>query len=83
MPYVNIRITREGATPEQKARLISGVTDLLVDVLDKDPGTTVVEIDEVALEDWGIAGLPVDAYRRRQRTTGEEAPPERRRPDPS
>ena len=35
MPYVNIRITREGATAEQKARLIKGVTDLLVEVLGK------------------------------------------------
>jgi 4-oxalocrotonate tautomerase len=74
MPYVNIRITREGATPAQKASLIQGVTDLLVDVLDKDPATTFVVIDEVAIEDWGIGGLPVDAYRAslaaRAETTG-------------
>ena len=63
MPYVNIKITREGATAEQKARLIKGVTDLLVDVLGKDPRTTVVVIDEVPLEDWGIGGLPVEEYR--------------------
>lgn len=65
MPYVNIRITREGATPDQKARLIKGVTDLLVAILDKDPGTTFVVIDEVALDDWGVGGLPVAAFRRR------------------
>ena len=47
MPYVNIRITREGATAEQKARLIAGATQLLVDVLGKNPNTTVVVIDEV------------------------------------
>lgn len=64
MPYVNIKITREGATPEQKAELIKGVTDLLVRVLDKQPATTFVVIDEVAFEDWGIGGLPVDKYRR-------------------
>lgn len=64
MPYVNIKITREGATAEQKARLIAGVTDLLVEVLDKNPATTFVVIDEVALEDWGVGGLPVDEYRR-------------------
>ena len=63
MPYVNIKITREGATREQKARLIAGVTDLLVEVLDKTPATTFVVIDEVALEDWGVGGLPVDEYR--------------------
>lgn len=64
MPYVNIKITREGATPEQKAELIQGVTDLLVRVLDKNPATTFVVIDEVAMEDWGVGGLPVEAYRR-------------------
>ena len=69
MPYVNIKITREGATPEQKAALIKGVTDLLQQVLDKTPATTFVVIDEVALEDWGIGGLPVDVYRR-QRAAG-------------
>jgi 4-oxalocrotonate tautomerase len=64
MPYVNIKVTREGVTPDQKAALISGVTDLLVRVLDKSPATTFVIIDEVALEDWGIGGLPVEQYRR-------------------
>jgi len=63
MPYVNIRITREGATPAQKARLIGGVTDLLVELLGKSPATTVVVIDEVPLENWGIGGLPVEDYR--------------------
>lgn len=65
MPYVNIKITREGATREQKAELIAGVTELLVKVLNKNPATTVVVIDEVAFEDWGIGGLPVDEFRRR------------------
>ena len=64
MPYVNIKVTREGVTSAQKAELISGVTDLLVRVLDKSPATTFVVINEVALEDWGIGGLPVEQYRR-------------------
>lgn len=64
MPYVNIKITREGATVEQKAALIKGVTQLLVDVLDKSPATTFVVIDEVAMEDWGVGGLPVEDYRK-------------------
>lgn len=64
MPYVNIKVTREGVTAEQKADLIRGVTDLLVQVLDKNPATTFVVIDEVALEDWGIGGLPVEQFRR-------------------
>ena len=64
MPYVNIKVTREGITADQKAELISGVTDLLVRILDKNPVTTSVVIDEVELENWGIGGLPVDQYRR-------------------
>lgn len=63
MPYVNIKVTREGVTIDQKAELISGVTDVLVRVLDKSPATTFVVIDEVELEDWGIDGLPVEQYR--------------------
>lgn len=67
MPYVNVRITREGATPDQKRQIIAGVTELLVEVLDKDPATTFVVIDEVELEDWGVGGLPVDHYRHARR----------------
>ncbi len=63
MPYVNIKVTREGVTPEQKATLIHGVTDLLQRVLGKNPNTTFVVIDEVDLQDWGIGGLPVEQYR--------------------
>ncbi len=65
MPYVNIKITREGATQNQKAKLIQGVTDLLVDTLGKNPSSTFVVIDEVDLDDWGIGGLPVAEFRRR------------------
>lgn len=64
MPYVNIRITREGATAEQKAALIRGATQLLVDVLGKNPATTVVVIDEVETDNWGIGGETVTARRR-------------------
>jgi len=63
MPYVNVKVTREGVTQDQKARIIAGVTQLLVDVLDKSPATTFVVIDEVEMEDWGIGGLPVAQYR--------------------
>ena len=66
MPYVNIQITREGVTPEQKAALIQGATDLLITVLNKDPATTFVVIDEVDLDNWGVGGLPVAQYRRQQ-----------------
>ncbi|MGE4505193.1 MAG: 4-oxalocrotonate tautomerase family protein [Desulfovibrionaceae bacterium] len=63
MPYVNIRITREGATGEQKAALIEGVTNLLRDLLGKNPETTVVVIDEVDTDNWGIGGMTVTERR--------------------
>jgi 4-oxalocrotonate tautomerase len=63
MPYVHIRITRDGTTPEQKAALIKGATQLLVDVLGKNPQTTVVTIDEVDTDNWGIGGETVTARR--------------------
>lgn len=64
MPYVNIKVTREGVSREQKAQLIAGVTRLLVQVLHKSPATTHVVIDEVDLDNWGVGGLPVPEYRR-------------------
>jgi 4-oxalocrotonate tautomerase len=66
MPYVNIRITREGATAEQKATLIKGVTRLLQETLGKNPATTVVTIDEVETDNWGIGGESVTVLRQRQ-----------------
>lgn len=63
MPYVNIKITREGATSEQKAALIKGVTDLLVQVLGKNPATTVVNIEELDTDNWGIGGESVTVRR--------------------
>ena len=64
MPYVNIKITREGATPAQKAALIKGVTELLRDTLGKNPATTVVVIDEVDTDNWGIGGESVTVRRK-------------------
>ena len=70
MPYVNIKVTREGTapgasstTPEQKAALIKGVSDLLFDVMGKPQSSTFVAIDEVEMENWGVGGLPVADYR--------------------
>lgn len=63
MPIVNVQITRENDTPEQKKQVIAGVTQVLVDVLGKDPETTFVVIEEVDFEDWGIGGVPVDVWR--------------------
>ena len=59
MPYVNIKITDENVSVEDKQRLITGVTDLLEQVLNKNPRTTVVVIEEIPLENWGINGQSV------------------------
>ncbi|HCT40246.1 MAG: 4-oxalocrotonate tautomerase family protein [Moraxellaceae bacterium] len=64
MPYVNIKVTDEGVTKEQKAALIAGVTNLLKDVLGKNPATTVVVIDEVNTDNWGIRGEQVTELRK-------------------
>ncbi|MCP3664409.1 MAG: 4-oxalocrotonate tautomerase family protein [Gammaproteobacteria bacterium] len=65
MPYVNIKITEEGVTQRQKQELIKRVTDLLQNILDKNPKTTVVVIDEVNTDNWGIAGENVTERRKR------------------
>ena len=73
MPYVNIKVTREGGpegngpSPEEKAKLIAGVTDLLQRVLDKKPASTFVVIDEVSLDNWGISGRRVREIRAEKR----------------
>jgi len=67
MPYVNIRVTNEGVTPQQKRQLIEGATDLLSRVLDKDPATTFVIIDEVETDNWGVNRESVTARRRREK----------------
>ncbi|CAM3486370.1 Tautomerase [Bordetella sputigena] len=72
MPYVNIKVTREGTapgasatTPAQKAALIKGVSELLRDVMGKPLDSTFVVIDEVDMDNWGVGGVPVREYRKR------------------
>lgn len=64
MPYVKIEVTREGVTKAQKQQLIQGVTQLLVDVLNKNPQTTFVVIDEVETDNWGMGGEQVTELRK-------------------
>ena len=66
MPYVNIRITDDNVTTAQKAELIKGTTELLQRVLNKNPATTVVVIDEVKTDNWGIGGETVTERRKKQ-----------------
>ena len=65
MPFVNIKITNENVTPEKKAELIKGATELLKNVLGKNPETTVVVIEEVDTDNWGIGGETVTERRKK------------------
>ncbi|NER13057.1 2-hydroxymuconate tautomerase family protein [Leptobacterium flavescens] len=66
MPYIKIEVTREGVTREQKTALIKGATQLLTDVLNKDPKSTFVVIDEIDTDNWGVAGETVTDIRKRE-----------------
>ena len=73
MPIVTIQVTREGSSPgrssvtaDDKAKLIAGVSQLLLDVLHKPLDSTLVVIEEVELENWGWGGLPVPEFRKRR-----------------
>ena len=67
MPYVNVRITKEGITAEQKAAIVREITDTLGRVLGKRPEHTHVIIDEVDPVNWGYAGMLTTEYRKRQK----------------
>jgi len=67
MPYVNIRVTNEGVTPEQKLELIKGSTELLVRVLNKDPATTFVIIDAVETDNWGVGYENITTRRQKEK----------------
>ncbi len=71
MPYVNIKITDEGVTVEQKKQLISGASQLLKEVLNKNPGTTHVVIDEISTDNWGVGHESVTQMRTRLRSTSD------------
>ncbi|KGA23840.1 MULTISPECIES: tautomerase family protein [Pectobacterium] len=68
MPYVNIKVTggKEAPTAEQKSELIREVTQLLARVLNKNPATTVVIIDEVDMDNWGVGGETTTQRRKQQ-----------------
>ena len=66
MPYINVRITKDGVTTEQKAAIVKEMTETLVRVLGKRPEHIHVIIDEVELENWGYAGMLTTEYRKRQ-----------------
>ncbi len=66
MPYINVKITEEGVSNEQKKSIIKGCTQLMVEVLNKNPATTFVVIDEISTDNWGIGYEQVAALRKKQ-----------------
>ncbi|MGN7740318.1 tautomerase family protein [Pseudomonas sp. 22526] len=65
MPFVNLRITRDGVTREQKAQVIREITETLQRVLNKAPELTHIVIEEVDIDNWGYAGMTTTEYRQR------------------
>lgn len=63
MPYVNIKLTNDNVSPQAKAEVIRRVTNVLVEVLDKNPETTFVVIEEISLDNWGVGGKTVRTRR--------------------
>jgi 4-oxalocrotonate tautomerase len=66
MPYVNVRITKDDVTPEQKAAIVKEITETLQRVLGKKPEHTHIIIDEIDPENWGYAGVLTTEYRKRR-----------------
>ena len=66
MPFVSLRITRDGVTPEQKAQVIAEFTETLERDLHKRPDLTHIVIEEVDTDNWGYAGITTTEYRKSQ-----------------
>lgn len=72
MPMVTVQVTREGSqpgvdhvTPDQKAAIYKGISQLLLDVLNKPLERTWVIFQEVEVENWSQGGMPLAEYRKR------------------
>lgn len=59
MPVITVQITGEKPSAAQKASIIAGMTDVMVQVLGKDPAATFVIIQEVPTDNWGYLGKSV------------------------
>jgi 4-oxalocrotonate tautomerase len=64
MPYINVRVL-EGIDKEQKDEVIRRITDVMVEVLGKNPDTTIVVIDELSPDNWGIGGQSITERKKR------------------
>ncbi|HEX8289284.1 MAG TPA: 4-oxalocrotonate tautomerase family protein [Pyrinomonadaceae bacterium] len=65
MPYVNVKITKDGTSVEQKKQIVEGITNILINVLNKKPEHIHIVIDEIEPENWGFAGMLTTEFRRK------------------
>ena len=67
MPFVKICVTKENDEPtkEQKELLINGVTNLINEVLGKNKSTTVVIIEEINTDNYGLGGKSITNLRKK------------------
>ncbi len=66
MPYINVKITKDGVTKEKKQRIVEEMTATLVNVLGKKPEHIHIVIDEIDEENWGYAGMLTTEYRKKK-----------------
>ena len=64
MPYVNVKITKDGVSANQKAKIVEEITQTLQNVLNKKPEHIHIVIDEIEPENWGFAGMLTTEYRK-------------------
>ena len=65
MPFVSVRITRDGVTREQKAQVIAEITETLQRVLGKPPELTHIVIEEIDTDNWGYKGITTTELRKK------------------
>jgi 4-oxalocrotonate tautomerase len=56
MPFVNVKMVKSGKGPDEKEKLIAGITQLLGDLYDKPAEVCHVLIEEFEPEAWGWQG---------------------------
>ena len=55
MPFVNVKMLK-GRTPEQKKALVKAITEVMVNVCNAKPESTMVVIEDIASDHWGKGG---------------------------
>jgi len=60
MPYVNVKFVKQQVNQEQKDSLITGLMDIIVKIMGRNPDLTVITIDEIDQSNWIIGGKPID-----------------------